>query len=128
MSGNIPNQIPLWVPIICVLLGSGITLASSIVTTIISKRSEERRHTKTLLIGTAFEHWKQSANIAIERSRETRMPYAIYPIELYITHMALLSKALENSGTNPKEIADALKEVQTTVRIVKDNMDEDSNR
>src|SRR5437870_2919651 len=82
------------------IVGAFIGAGSSIVTTLIAKRFEERRHYRELVIQTAIEHWKQF--VALTPPGET-----IEPLEDFILHMMkvydlILSKKLSQTQTQER--------------------------
>ena len=76
-----------------------------------TKRSDERRHLRELVVRTATENWKV-VNEAAKEAGESRLP-----LDVYILHMLKFSEILLAKNLKPDEIAAKLREVQKIVDI-----------
>src|SRR6266404_4842531 len=74
-----------------------------------TKRSDERRHLRELVVRTATENWKV-VNEAAKEAGESRLP-----LDVYILHMLKFSEILLAKNLKPDEIAAKLREVQKIV-------------
>jgi hypothetical protein len=87
---------------IAALLGAGISGFFSTVTTIwvlkASKRSEERRHLRDLIVRTAVENWK-AGDEAAKLAREPRLP-----LDVYIIHMLKFADLLTKPNLTAEDV------------------------
>ena len=85
-----------------VAIGSGSTLAA----TLISKRSDERKHLRELVMNAAIVNWKT----AIEVGQASGKGGKILPLSLYIVHMLKISDLISSGKIDRSSILAVLKE------------------
>jgi hypothetical protein len=72
---------------------------TAIVVIIYTKRSEERRHFRELIVRTAIENWK----LADEAARQARADR--WPLDVYIIHMLKFSEIITKKNLTPEELS-----------------------
>ncbi|HEX8130380.1 MAG TPA: hypothetical protein VF527_14860 [Pyrinomonadaceae bacterium] len=96
------------------LAGVVITSVFNYMNTKITKRSEELRHQRELIINAAIENWKQQMEIYKNTHRATRL----VPLDAYIIHMLKFSEVILNGEITPANIEEKMKEVEDTTRAI----------
>jgi len=81
---------------------------STIIITLITKNSEERKHFRGLVINTAFESWKSRVEMAKIQSSHHNVQ--ILPLDNYIVHMLKISELVFSKKINKENIENILKE------------------
>jgi gas vesicle protein len=79
-----------YLAVIGTLAGAFIGSLSALLITWITKRSEERKHFRELVIKTALEHYKEQVEVS-KIQRQTH-PVQILPLDIYIIHMLKFSE------------------------------------
>ena len=79
----------------------------------LSHRSEERKHLRQLIIGTAVENWKQS--IEVTKFDTSRKHKFIVPLDNYIIHMMKLSELVNEGSITPEKATRKLREIEELV-------------
>ena len=74
-----------------------------------TKRSDERRHLRELIMRTAVENWKLVTQIA----HESKLP--LMPLDVYLLHMLKFSEILLTKNITPDEIDEKIRDVNTVV-------------
>jgi hypothetical protein len=78
-------------------IGAMAGIAGSVITTIITKRSEERRHRREVVLRTALESWRES--VAFGKFRiEHGESVSIFPLESHIIPMGKIADMLEREN------------------------------
>ncbi len=88
------------------LVGVAIGSGSTLVATLISKRSEERKHLRELVMNAAIVQWKT----AIEGVQTSGTGGRILPLSLYIIHMLKISGIISSGKIDQSSVTAALKE------------------
>ncbi len=88
------------------LVGVAIGSGSTLVATLISKRSEERKHLRELVMNAAIVQWKT----AIEVGKASGMGGKIDPLSLYIVHMLKISDLISSGKIDQSSVTAVLKE------------------
>lgn len=96
---NIPTGI--WV-----LGGALVGSMGTLIVTVISNRSEERKHFNQLVMNAAIENWKKGCDMAVASGKGT-----VFPLDAYIIHMMKLSELFLNKSLNRDEALTKLKEL-----------------
>jgi L-cystine uptake protein TcyP (sodium:dicarboxylate symporter family) len=107
--------------IIVALTAALSSLAGVVITSIfnlqnakITKKSEELRHQRELVINAAIENWKQQMEIYKHTKQSTRL----VPLDAYIIHMLKFSEVILNSEITPANIEEKMKEVEGVTRAI----------
>ena len=87
------------------MAGAIIPSITSIVNTIITKRSEDRRHYRELVINAAIEYWKQF--IATAQPGETTEP-----LEDFMLHMMKFYDEVLTKKLSPEQLEEKLEELK----------------
>jgi hypothetical protein len=77
-----------------------------------TKRSEERRHQRELIIRAATESWKQQ----MEAYAIHQQPIVHVPLEVYIIRMVKFSEAFLEDDFDRSTMAEKMKEIRSTTR------------
>jgi|SRR5215216_58168 len=93
--------------LISALSSATIGAAAALLGNWISKRSEERKHFRQLIITAAVESWKQSC----ENLKLTRGGITIYPVDDHIIHMMKFAELILDQEVNESNIEQKLKEL-----------------
>lgn len=102
---NISPQMLAFIGALSVLAGAIVASLTSLFTTLITKRSEERRHYRELVINAAIENWKQV--IALTPPEQT-----IEPLDDYIIHMMKLYDEVLAKKLAPEQLVTKLNELK----------------
>jgi hypothetical protein len=107
-------------PELLVLVGtlgaSALAVVATLAATWITKRSEERKHLRELVMQGAIENWK----LQMEIYRETKRPMRIAPLDVYIVQMLKLSDVLMSKDLTPENVIERLKETDRLTDAVYD--------
>ena len=113
---NITPQTLALIVAICTLMGGLVGSFAAIVTTLLNKRSEERKHLRQLVVNAAIEDWKQQ----IEQYKIHQQPVPISPLDIYIVRMVKLSEVILTDKVTSSNVEQKLKEVdEMTSQIMK---------
>ena len=85
-------------------LGAGIAGGSSLITTLINKRSEERKHYRELVMNAAIANWKQFVDL-------TPPGETIEPLEDFIVHMMRFYDLVLSKKLDKKTLEKRLQEI-----------------
>lgn len=92
------------------LIGAIAGVGGSVATSIITRRSEERRHVRELVIRTALEEWRESVAFAkFKKEREPGCAISVSPLEAFIIPMRKIAAMIERKDLTPE---DARKQVR----------------
>ncbi len=92
--------------------GAVIGALPSLITSLISKRAEDKHHFNELVFNAAIESWKLTA----EHSRR------IMPLEHYIIHTAKMCEfALSGEPVTPETTAQRQKEIEAIMRVLEEH-------
>lgn len=107
-------------PELLVLIGtlgaSALAVVATLAATWITKRSEERKHLRELVMQGAIENWK----LQMEIYRETKRAMRIIPLDVYIIQMLKLSDVLMSQDLTPENVIERLKETDHLTNVVTD--------
>lgn len=109
--------------------GAIIGSLSTVFITFITKKSEERKHFKGLVINTAFESWK--SNVELSKIQSKNRDVNILPLDTYIVHMLKVSELIFSNKINKTNIEKILNEADEITKIAVDykiHQDELKNR
>ena len=95
--------------LISTLSGTFIGGLISIIMVLITKRAEDRRHLREVLLKTALENWKVSVKVAKENVKAIGETLPIYPLDDYILHFHNLWELLTKKKVGRKEIDELTK-------------------
>lgn len=95
-----PEVVTLIGTIAGVLVGS----ISTMIITLINKRSEERRHYRELVVNAAIEHWKQTVELVSKRGGR------IYFLEVFMFQMMKFSEMMLDKKISEAEIIEKFTE------------------
>ncbi len=101
--------------IIGTLGGAIIGSLSTIFITFITKKSEERKHFKGLVVNTAFESWK--SNLELSKIQSKSRDVKILPLDTYIVHMLKVSELVFANKINKNNIEKILSEADEITKI-----------
>lgn len=101
---------PVAASLIGTALGGVIGLAGSIATTLLVRRSEERRHLRDIVIRTAAENWREM-NILTERLNSQGKSFEYQTLDSYVFHMLKLAEVLDVKGITEEEVRRKIREV-----------------
>ena len=79
----------------------------------LTRKSEERKHQRQLVINAAIENWKKACDIAL-----TKKGAAIYPLDSYIIRMMKLSELCMEQKIDASNVEQKLKEIDEIGNIV----------
>jgi len=96
------------------LAGVVITSIFNLLNTRITKRSEELRHQRELIIKAAIENWKQGMEIY----KTTQRPTRLVPLDAYIVHMLKFSEIILSGEVTAENIEEKMKEVEDITRAM----------
>jgi hypothetical protein len=107
-------------PELLVLVGtlgaSALAVVATLAATWITKRSEERKHMRELVMQGAIENWK----LQMEIYKETKRAMRIAPLDVYIIQMLKLSDVLMSQDLTPENVIERLKETDRLTDAVYD--------
>ena len=83
-----------------------------------NKRYDDRRHRREILMRTAVENWKTTAEIAQKEGERTRQNIKISPLDDFIIAMGLLDDRIMERKLTPERIISALKEIDQIIRRI----------
>ena|SRR5258708_36934393 len=106
---NIRPEVLALIVALSAMAGATIPSLASVITTLITKRSEEKRHYRELVIGAAIENWKQF--IALTPPGES-----IEPLEDFILHMMKFYDEILAKKLDPKTMEARLQELSNQSR------------
>ncbi len=112
-----PNTLVVLTALITALSTLGAVLITSIInlrTTRMSKESEERRHTREVIINAAIENWKHNNELWLNSRHAVSLP----PVDAFILHMAATVDVFFDPTTNAHNLKQRLDEVEKLVDIV----------
>lgn len=101
------NISPELAALIGTIIGALIGSTSTLLVTWITKRSEERKHFRELIMTSALEHWKQQIDIGLKSPFPTR----VNPLYTFIIHMLKFSELAWGKDLSPENIGKILAEV-----------------
>lgn len=94
--------------------GAVIGALPSLITSLVSRRAEDRRHFNELVFNAAIESWKFTAEKSASRK--------ILPLEHYIIHTAKMCEfALSGEPVTPETTAQRLKEIEAVMVVLIDH-------
>jgi L-cystine uptake protein TcyP (sodium:dicarboxylate symporter family) len=96
------------------LAGVVITSIFNLLNTRITKKSEEIRHRRELVINAAIENWKQQ----MEQYKIHQQPMRLVPLDVYIVHMLKFTEVILNNEITPANIEEKMKEVEETTEAI----------
>jgi len=76
----------------------------------LTRRSEERRHIRQLVVQTAIENWRFTSDAA-EKLAASGYPVDRYPLDSFVLHMLKLSEVLDERRITPELVSKKLREV-----------------
>lgn len=88
--------------------------ASAILVTWITRRSEERKHRREIIVNAAIENWKQVATL-LEKSGK---PFSMRPLDIYLIHMAATADIIFGKDLSPETINKKFDEVDRLLEQV----------
>jgi hypothetical protein len=97
------------VAVIGTIAGVSIGALSTLIITLINKRSEERKHYRELVVNAAIEHWKHSTELA------SRLGRKIYPLEVFIFQMIKFYEMILDKKIDTMEISERFAEYDAFV-------------
>jgi hypothetical protein len=92
-------------------------LTGALVTTLISRRSEERKHTRELAMSAAIKDWERMF-IDAERLAKTGRTFLLPPMDIYILQKVLLMEAVVRYGGNQRKMEREIVRIQRIVEGV----------
>jgi gas vesicle protein len=95
------------------LAGALVGSLSTLLITVIDKKSDERRHRRELIVRAAVESWKQSVETVISAGRGK-----IYGFDVYIIHMLRVSELLDGKKLTSDNVVRLMKETDEVTRKV----------
>ena len=105
--------------LIAAFIGGAAGVSGSIASSIISRRSEERRHLREVVLRTSLENWRE--NVALGKLRlERGEGVAIYPLESYIIPMCKIVEMVERKGLTEDEARRCVREYMAINEAVGD--------
>jgi hypothetical protein len=114
MQSIIPNtSFSVWIPVIAAIGGGFVSGIILLINNWINKKSEERKHIRQIMLNAALDHWKQTCNFALERSKMTPgQRILILPFEANIVYVTNLANVLFNEKITKENIVSKLKKVR----------------
>lgn len=92
--------------------GAAIGALPSLITSLVSKRAEDKRHFNELIFNAAIESWKLTA----VHSR------SIMPLEHYIIHAAKMCEfAFSGKPVTPETTSQQLKEIEAVMKVLNEH-------
>ncbi len=83
---------------------------SSFCITWLTKKFEDRRHRREVVIHAALENWKTNAEFGKHIASKSGKGVTLYPLDDFIIHQAKLADVLLKKKTTSKELRKALEE------------------
>jgi len=104
-----------------VILGALISFFSSLVgatsailVTWISKKSEERKHRREIIVNAAIQNWKQVADLLLVNKSSFQMP----PLDSFLFHMAATADIVFSKDLSPEKVVKELNKVDALLDAV----------
>lgn len=98
-----------WAAILAASVAGLFSTITAIVVIVYTKRSDERRHLRELIVRTAIENWKEVGEVA-RRAGANHMP-----LDVYIVHMLKFSEIMTRKNVTPEDLAEHDREVRALV-------------
>jgi hypothetical protein len=121
------NEISYWVPIATAFAGGGFVAIANLITNLINKRSEERKHMHQLLLNAAIEHWKQACTVCLEKMKSGQNA-ELPPIECTIIYLLKLADTLLNTKLTKNNIKEKLTEIHDLLSEVENFIESQDNK
>jgi len=88
-----------------------------LISTWLSRRSEERKHLRELAVSTAIKNWER---MDLDAERLAKQGYRVLksPIDVYIVHMVMLVDAITRSGMDEKKMEKEMERIHRVVAAV----------
>lgn len=110
--------------LLAAIVGAGIGGFVTLLGQWLSRRSEERRHRRQLVIQTAIENWRFTSEAAEKLAASTyRGRVERYPLESFLLHMQKLSEILDERRITPELVREKLKEVYAVTRAADEEIE-----
>jgi len=103
MNPEIKDLVEKLIPIIYTLSGAIAGIAGTIVITMINNKSKEKKQLRELAFKAGIENWKEASAIAQKKGG------AIFPLDMFIINMKLLSDNLSEEKLEKETIKTMLK-------------------
>jgi hypothetical protein len=101
--------------VIAAIVGAGVGGLVTLLGQWLSRRSEERRHLRQLVIQTAIENWRFTSEAA-EKLAAAGYRVDRYPLDSFLLHMLKLSEILDERHITPELVREKLREVHAVTR------------
>ncbi len=107
--------------VIAAIVGAGVGGFVTLFGQWLSRRSEERRHLRQLVIQTAIENWRFTSEAA-EKLAATGYHVERYPLDSFVLHMLKLSEILEERHITPELVQKKLRELYAVTRAASEEI------
>jgi hypothetical protein len=100
--------------VIAAIVGAGVGGFVTLFGQWLTRRSEERRHIRQLVVQTAIENWRFTSDAA-EKLAASGYPVDRYPLDSFVLHMLKLSEVLDERRITPELVSKKLREVYAVI-------------
>lgn len=104
-----PVLVPAWVPITSAFAGGIAVAVANFATNWQNRKSEERKHLRSLLFNSAIENWKHNSTTAIELMKLGKS-VEVMPLESYVVSIVTLSEVLFDTKLDKNNVTSKIKE------------------
>lgn len=94
------------------IVGGGVAGLIAAISQWLTRRSEERRALRQLVMQAAIENWKHTAEAAKHIAASQRGGVTVYPLDGFIIHMLKLVEVLDAHRITPEDVRRIMREVQ----------------
>jgi hypothetical protein len=113
--------------VIAAIVGAGVGGFVTLLGQWLSRRSEERRHLRQLVMQAAIENWRFTSDAAAKLA-QAGYPVDRYPLDSFLLHMLKLSEVLNERHLTPDLVRTKLQEVHAVTRAASDEIEKFSAR
>jgi hypothetical protein len=104
--------------VIAAIVGAGVGGFVTLFGQWLTRRSEERRHIRQLVVQTAIENWRFTSDAA-EKLAASGYPVDRYPLDSFVLHMLKLSEVLDERRITPVLAKNSGKCMRSPKRLAK---------
>jgi hypothetical protein len=90
--------------------GSIVGALSAVLVTLLTKRSDERKHYRELIVKAAIEHWKHASELALKQGGY------IFPLEVFMIQMTKFSEMVLDKRIASEKISERYAEYDAVVK------------
>lgn len=103
---------------IAALIGAGVAGFLQLLSQWLTRRSEERRQFRQLVVQTAIENWRFCSDLAVkEAEANPGTRNEIHPLDTFLLHMIKFSELLDERHLTPEVVRTKLQEAQAIINV-----------